>query len=51
MEPHHHEEYQIGNGNVRYLELLVRLLVEVEVAIDPTEFDEEKVHEVGDQSD
>ena len=41
---------QIGDGDVGDLELLVGLLVKVQVAVNPTEFDEEEIREMQQQT-
>ena len=46
VEPDNDKENKVGNGDVRDLELFTCLLVEVEVAVNPTEFDEEEIHKM-----
>ena len=50
MEPNDDEENEIGDGNVGDLELLVGLLVKVQVAVNPNEFNEEKIREMQQQA-
>lgn len=46
MEPNDDKEYKVSDGNVRDLELFTCLLVEVKVAVNPTEFDKEEIGEM-----
>ena len=50
VEPNHDKENQIGDGDMWDLELRPGLLVEVQVAVNPTEFDEEEIHEMKQQT-
>ena len=46
VEPKDDEEDKVRDGNMRDLELFSGLLIEVEIAVNPTEFDEKEVHEM-----
>ena len=50
VEPNDDEENEIGDGNMGDLELLVGLLVKVQVAVNPTEFDKEEIREMQQQT-
>ena len=46
VEPDDDEEDKIGDGDMGNLKLFSCLLIEVEVAVNPSEFDEEEVGEM-----
>ena len=50
VEPDDDEEDEIGNGNMGNLKLCSRLLIEIEIAVNPAEFDEKKVREMQQQA-
>ena len=50
VEPNDDEEYKVGDGDMRDLEFRPGLLVEVEVAFNPAEFDEEEIREMQQQA-
>ena len=50
VEPNDDEENQVGDGDVRNLELRPGLLVEIQVAVNPAEFDEVEIREMRDKA-
>ena len=46
VEPDDDEENEIGDGNMGDLEFCPGLMIEVEVTVDPSKFDEVEIHEV-----
>ena len=50
VEPDDDEKDEIGDGNMGNLKLCSRLLIEIEIAVNPAEFDEEEIGEMQQQT-
>ena len=46
VEPDDNEEHQIADRKVGILKLLMCLLVEIEIAVDPAHFDKEEIQKM-----
>ena len=50
VEPNDDKENQVRNGDIRNLEKCACLLIEIQVAVDPSEFDEKEMSEMQQQT-